>query len=235
MHNWEKKIDINRVFTLQATRPLTYFGVGALAKLEHILTSLFPKERGKLLVVTDPLAYKASGAWDTVRPLLDRLATWKHFEGARPNPTFANCDAAAAVGSALGAQAVLAIGGGSAMDTAKTAAVLLAHPSKRAVDFYEKNAPIKAALPIVAINTTHGTGSECGSFAMAQSDGEDKPAIHSPHLYPTFTIDDPALTVSLPRARPCSWPWTPSATPWNRPPPPPLHPIPSPWPRKPCA
>jgi len=120
------------------------------------------------------------------------------FDGARSNPTFANCDAAAAAGTAIGADAVLAIGGGSALDTAKTAAVLLKHPGKRAVDFYEKGAPIKDAAPLVAINTVHGTGSECDSFAMAQSDGEGKPAIRSPHLYPAYTIEDPALTVTLP-------------------------------------
>ena len=40
MHSWEKKIDINRVFALQSTRPLTYFGVGALGKLEGILADM---------------------------------------------------------------------------------------------------------------------------------------------------------------------------------------------------
>jgi alcohol dehydrogenase class IV len=198
MHSWEKKIDINRVFVLQPTRPLTYFGVGALGKLDAILADMVRQGQRALLVVTDPVAYKASGAWDTVRPLLDRHVAWEHYDGVRPNPTYANGDAAAALGAACGAEAVLAIGGGSALDTAKTAAVLLRHPGKRAVDFYEKGAPIKAAAPVVAINTSHGTGSECGSYAVAQSDGEDKPAIHSPHLYATYTIDDPALTVSLP-------------------------------------
>jgi alcohol dehydrogenase class IV len=198
MHSWEKKIDIHRVFVLQPTRPLTYFGVGALAKLDGILADLARQGVKTLLVVTDPVAYKACGAWDTVPPLLDAHVRWGHFDGARPNPTFANCDAAAAMGVRLGADAVLAIGGGSALDTAKTAAVLLRHPGKKALDFYEKGAPIKDAVPIVAINTTHGTGSECDAYAVAQSDGEDKPVIHSPHLYPTYTIEDPSLAVTLP-------------------------------------
>jgi len=198
MCSWEKKIDISRVFVLQPTRPLTYFGVGALAKFDGIMAELLRQGHRAFLVVTDPTAYKACGAWATVRPLLERSVTWQLFDGARSNPTFANCDAAAAAGTAIGADAVLAIGGGSALDTAKTAAVLLKHPGKRAVDFYEKGAPIKDAAPLVAINTVHGTGSECDSFAMAQSDGEGKPAIRSPHLYPAYTIEDPALTVTLP-------------------------------------
>ena len=198
MHNWEKKIDINRVFVLQPTRPLTYFGVGALGKLDGILTDMARQGHRALLVVTDPTGYKACGAWDTVRPLLDSTFRWAHYDGARSNPTFANCDAAAAVGAELRADAVLAIGGGSALDTAKTAAVLLRHPGKKAFDFYEKGAVIKDAAPLVAINTAHGTGSECNAFAMAQSDGEGKPAMHSPYLYPAYTIEDPALTVTLP-------------------------------------
>lgn len=198
MHSWEKKVDIHHVFALQPTRPTTFFGVGALSKLEGILAGLVDRGHETVLVVTDPVAYKACGAWDTVRPLLDAHVRWGHYDGVRPNPTFANCDAAATLGANLGANVVLAIGGGSALDTAKTAAVLLRHPGKKAVDFYEKGANIKDAAPLVAINTTHGSGSECNAFAVAQSDGEDKPVIHSPHLYPLFTIEDPRLAITLP-------------------------------------
>ena len=198
MARWESKVDIHKVFTLQPTRPLTYFGIGALDRLDGILAELARAGRKTLLVVTDPAAYKASGAWETVRPLLERHVAFAHYDGVRPNPTYANCQAAAQAGAACEAAAVLAVGGGSAIDTAKTAAVLLAHPGRRAEDFYEKGAPITGALPVVAVNTTHGSGSECGSFAVAQSDGEGKPALRSPHLYPAYAIEDPRLTVSLP-------------------------------------
>jgi alcohol dehydrogenase class IV len=201
MHSWEKKIDIHKVFVLQPTRPLTTFGAGALARLDGIVAAMVRQGHTSFLVVTDPIAYKACGAWDTIRPILDAQVQWVHYDGVRPNPTFANCDTAAVIGANARADAVLAIGGGSALDTAKTAAVLLRHRGKKAVDFYEKGTPIKDAVPVVAINTTHGTGSECDAYAVAQSDGEDKPVIHSPHLYPTYTIEDPALTLSLPTAQ----------------------------------
>lgn len=199
MSNWEGKIDINKVFVLQPTRPTTYFGVGAIAKIGEILEGMAKKGQSKFLVVSDNIAYKASGAWDVVQPALKKFATvWKHYDEVRPNPTYDNCEAAAAMGTAMQADCLIAIGGGSSMDTAKTAAVLMKHPGKKAVDFYEKGVAITGAVPLIAINTSHGTGSECDAFAVAQSDGEDKPAINSPHVYPTFTIEDPRLTATMP-------------------------------------
>ncbi len=195
----ENKIDINKVFTLQPARPVTYFGVGAINKIGDIIKTLRSKGQGKILVVTDDIAYKACGAWDVVEPALNKEAeSFEHYNGVRPNPTYDNCEEAAHLGEKIQATSVLAIGGGSAIDTAKTAAVLLYHPGKKAVDFYEKGEPITGALPIIAINTAHGTGSETNSFAVAQSDGHDKPAITSPHIYPTYSIDDPQVTLSLP-------------------------------------
>ncbi|MEL7640713.1 MAG: iron-containing alcohol dehydrogenase [Solidesulfovibrio sp.] len=198
MADWEKKIDIRKVFLLQPTRPTTYFGVGAVAKVGDILASLAAKGVDKVLVVTDAIAYQASGAWKTVKPALDAHVAWKHYDKVRPNPTYANCEEAAGLGTDFGAKAILAIGGGSAMDTAKTAAVLMQHPGKKSVDFYEKGEAITGAVPLVLINTSHGTGSECDAFAVAQSDGEDKPAINSPHIYATYTIEDPQLTATMP-------------------------------------
>jgi alcohol dehydrogenase class IV len=195
----ESKIDINKVFTLQPARPVTYFGVGAINKIGDIIKTLRSKGQGKILVVTDDIAYKACGAWNVVEPALNKEAeSFEHYSGVRPNPTYNNCEEAARLGEKIQATSVLAIGGGSAIDTAKTAAVLLYHPGKKAVDFYEKGETITGALPIIAINTAHGTGSETNSFAIAQSDGHDKPAITSPHIYPTYSIDDPQLTLSLP-------------------------------------
>jgi alcohol dehydrogenase class IV len=198
MANWEKKIDINKVFVLQPTRPTTFFGVGAINKIDGILADLAAKGKGKILVVTDTIAYKASGAWKTVEPALNNHVAWKHYDKVRPNPTYTNCEEAAAIGLDFGADAILAIGGGSSMDTAKTAAVLMKHPGKKTVDFYEKGEPITGAMPLILINTSHGTGSECDAFAVAQSDGEDKPCINSPHIYSTYTIEDPALTATMP-------------------------------------
>lgn len=187
------------MFTLQPARPVTYFGVGAISKIEDIVKSLRSRGQGKILVVTDKIAYKACGGWDIVEPVLNKEAEgFEHYSDVRPNPTYDNCEEAARMGEKMKATSILAIGGGSAMDTAKTTAVLMHHPGKKSADFYEKGELVTGALPIVAINTSHGTGSETDAFAVAQSDGHDKPAINSPHIYPTYAIEDPQLTASMP-------------------------------------
>ncbi len=199
MNNWENKININNVFVMQPTRPVTYFGVGAIQKINDILQTLKEKGMSRILVVSGRKAYKATGAWDTVEPALNKYAEcWNHYDKVRPNPTYDNCEEAAAAALEMGADCLLAIGGGSPLDTAKTAAILMKHPGKKAIQFYEQGEPITGAAPMIAINTSHGTGSECNSFAVAQSDGEDKPAISSPYIYPMYTIEDPALTTSMP-------------------------------------
>ncbi|NCD26894.1 MAG: iron-containing alcohol dehydrogenase, partial [Deltaproteobacteria bacterium] len=122
MAEWEKKIDINNVFLLQPTRPKTFFGVGAIGKIDEILAGFVADGKKKVLVVTDTIAYKASGAWDTVEPALNKHVKWVHYDKVRPNPTYVNCEDAAEAGLKFGADVILAIGGGSSMDTAKTAA-----------------------------------------------------------------------------------------------------------------
>lgn len=199
MIGWEEKIDIRRIFKLQPARPLTYFGVGAVNMIEQILKDITAQGKGRVLVVTDQIAYEASGAWKVIKPALEAHATaFEHYDKVRPNPTYDNCEEAAAAGIAMKADYILAIGGGSSMDTAKTAAVLMKHPGKKCVEFYEHGESITDAVPIIAVNTSHGTGSETDAFAVAQSDGEDKPAINSPFIYPHYTIEDPALTQTMP-------------------------------------
>ena len=91
-----------------------------------------------------------------------------------------------------------AIGGGSPIDAAKSAAVILAYPDKNARDLYEfKFTPIKA-LPVIAINLTHGTGTEVNRFAVVSiPEKQFKPAIAYDCIYPLYSIDDPALMTGL--------------------------------------
>ena len=98
----------------------------------------------------------------------------------------------------FGAKAVIAIGGGSAIDTGKSVAILMEYPDKTGAELYEyKFDPTKAA-PIVAINLTHGTGTEVNRFAVATLlDKNYKPAIAYDCIYPTYSIDDPGLMTKL--------------------------------------
>jgi alcohol dehydrogenase class IV len=194
-----EKIDIYKVFKLQPARPVTYFGIGAIKKVDEITKELKKRRIDKILITTGPSAYRKSGAYDYVeRAMKENVVEYSLYDKVRPNPTYMICDEAAEAGRKIEAKATMGIGGGSSIDVAKTAAVLLEHPDKNARQFYEGGAVVEKAVPIVAINTTHGTGSEVDSLAIAQEDGGCKPGIWVPQLYPTYSIEDPSLMKSLP-------------------------------------
>lgn len=94
--------------------------------------------------------------------------------------------------------AVLGYGGGSALDAAKLVAVLLVHGGTLA-DYYGENRVPGPVLPLLAVPTTAGTGSEATPVAVV-SDPERalKVGVSSPHLVPRVAIVDPELTVSAP-------------------------------------
>jgi alcohol dehydrogenase class IV len=195
---YERKVDLRSVFKLQPARPVTYFGAGAINKTSDIARELRKEGITSIVVITGKTAYKTTGAWKKVKSTLEKEnIRYELYDKVRANPTYEGCEEAARIGEEAGAKAFLAIGGGSAIDTAKTAAVLIKSPEKRASDFYEKRDEIKAAAPVIAINTTHGTGSETNAIAVTQSDGRFKPFIASPYIYPAYSIEDPELTLTL--------------------------------------
>jgi len=120
------------------------------------------------------------------------------YDKVRPNPTYEICEEVASLAKEKEAKAFMGIGGGSPQDTAKTAAALLRYPDKKAKDLYEEIITMEDAAPIICINTTHGTGTEVDHWAVAQCDGGFKPFMGGLPLYPIFSIDDPALTKTLP-------------------------------------
>jgi alcohol dehydrogenase len=195
---WKKDIDIREVKEIRV-RPNVYFGVGAIAKIADIVKQL--KERGvaKVVVVSGRGAYKSTGAWAHVEAALKANDVgYINYDKVTPNPTTHQVDEAVARARAFGATAVIAIGGGSPIDAGKSAAVLLKYPGKTCNDLYEfAFAPTEAA-PVVAINLTHGTGSETNRFAVVTIPEKDfKPAIAYDCLYPFASIDDPGLMTGL--------------------------------------
>ena len=195
---WEKNIDIHEIKEIR-TRTTVFFGVGAIKKIEDIARDLKSKGIDKLIVMSGKNAYKATGAWDYVeKALKNNNIEYINYDKVTPNPTNQAVDEAASLALDFGAQAVIAIGGGSPTDAGKSVAILLKYPEKCANDIYEfKFTPDKAA-PIIAINLTHGTGTETNRFAVATIVEKDyKPAIAYDCIYPMYAIDDPALMVKL--------------------------------------
>ena len=195
---WEKDIDINQVREIR-TRTLVYFGCGAIEKIENIARDLKSKGIDKLIVMSGRNAYKSTGAWDYVEKALKNNGIgYINYDKVTPNPTTKAIDEATAMAREFGAKAVITIGGGSPTDAGKSVAILLKNDGKNASDIYEfKFTPTEAA-PIVAINLTHGTGSETNRFAVATIlEKNYKPAIAYDCIYPTYAIDDPKLMAKL--------------------------------------
>ena len=195
---WEKDIDINQVREIR-TRTLVYFGCGAIEKIEDIARDLKSKGIDKLIVMSGRNAYKSTGAWDYVEKALKNNGIgYINYDKVTPNPTTKAIDEAAGMAREFGAKAVITIGGGSPTDAGKSVAILLKNDGKNASDIYEfKFTPTEAA-PIVAINLTHGTGSETNRFAVATIlEKNYKPAIAYDCIYPTYAIDDPKLMAKL--------------------------------------
>lgn len=196
---WENKININEITEIR-TKTLVYLGVGAISKIADIAKDLKNKNVNKILIVTGKAAYKTTGAWEHVhKALIDNEIEFVLFDKVTPNPTADQVDEAVKLGRTIGAKAVIGIGGGSAIDAAKTAAILLEYENVTARDIFEYKFTPEKAVPIVAINLTHGTGTEADRFAVVSiPEKEYKPAIAYDFIYPTFAIDDPALMVKLP-------------------------------------
>lgn len=195
---WENRINLENVFELRC-KNTTYFGVGAIKKIGSILDALKKMNIDNVILVTGKGSYKSSGAWDVVKPALD-AAGFKYtiYDKVEPNPTVDMIDDAVAMGIKAGSKAVIGIGGGSPIDTAKGVAILLEYKDKNARELYEGKFLPEKAVPVIAINLTHGTGTEVDRFAVATILEKDyKPAIAYDCIYPLYAIDDPALMTKL--------------------------------------
>jgi len=195
---WQKDLDINEVREIRV-KTNVFFGVGAIGKISDIAQNLKAKNITKVIVISGKNAYKITGAWDYVeKALKDTGIEYVNYDKVSPNPTTHQVDEAAKLARDFGAQAVIAIGGGSAIDAGKSTAVLIEYADKNCTELYEGQFVPEVAAPIVAINLTHGTGTEVNRFAVVTIPEKDfKPAIAYDCIYPTYSIDDPRLMAKL--------------------------------------
>lgn len=138
----------------------SFFGKGAVRLLEPELRKMGIT---RALLVTDRFLYESGAAERVARVLSGAGVEFAVYYNVQPNPTVQVVNDCIAAASAIGAQMLIALGGGSAIDTAKAASIVLANGGT--VEQYEGTGKsARPGLPIVAINTTAGTGSECTSF-----------------------------------------------------------------------
>ena len=195
---WEKDIDISQIQEIRV-KTNVYFGAGAITKIEDIAKALKSKGVDKVVVVSGRGSYKVTGAWDYVEKALNNNGIgYVNYAKVTPNPTTAAIDEATQMAKEFGAKAVIAIGGGSPIDTGKSVAILMEYTDKTAAELYDLSFNPEKAAPIVAINLTHGTGTEVNRFAVATNlEKNFKPAIAYDCIYPSYSIDDPQLMTKL--------------------------------------
>lgn len=195
---WEKDQNIEEIREIR-TRTNVYFGCGAINKMSDIAKDLSSKGIDKVIVMSGRNAYKSTGAWAVVEKALKTNGIgYVNYDKVTPNPTTDAIDEATKMAKDFGAKGVITIGGGSPTDAGKSVAILLEYPDKTGADLYEFKFTAQKAVPIVAINLTHGTGSETNRFAVATIlEKNYKPAIAYDCIYPTYAIDDPDLMKGL--------------------------------------
>jgi hypothetical protein len=153
----------------------------------------------KPLIVTDA-GVRAAGVLDKA---LLALGTMPHaiFDQTPSNPTEAAVRAAVEVLKAHGCDGLIGVGGGSSLDLAKGVCIAATHPGAlKTYATIEGGSPkiTDAVLPLIAVPTTAGTGSEVARGAIIILDDGRKVGFHSWHLMPKAALCDPELTLSLP-------------------------------------
>jgi len=202
--SWEQGINVKNVSTI-VCRTRVFFGAGAIEKMDFCAQQLKAKGIDSIIVVTGRTAYAKTGAWEHVAEALDKHGVrYVLYNKVSSNPETHQVDEAAKMAKDADAKAVIAIGGGSPIDVAKSAAVLMEYPGRNCRELFEKKLPIEKAAPIIAINLTHGTGSEVNRFAVLSiPEKEYKLSIASEHIYPLYSVNDPALMTSLSADQTC--------------------------------
>jgi alcohol dehydrogenase class IV len=150
----------------------------------------------RVLVITDPIIAATPGFAAVVESLAGLDVTV--FTDAAVDVPSSAVDAAVSLGAATEPDAVVAVGGGSVIDLAKVTALLLAHGGTLP-DYYVVQSVPGPLVPLIALPTTAGTGSEATPVAVITDPStEMKVGVASPHLIPRHAICDPLLTIGAP-------------------------------------
>ena len=171
------------------------FGAGSVAELGALSAGLGVE---RALVVSDPGIEKVGHTQRGIESLQNAGLTTRIFDGLEENPTTDHIDAGLAVASDFKPELIVAIGGGSSMDCAKGINFLYSCGG-RMQDYWGVGKATGPLLPMIAVPTTAGTGSEAQSFALiSHADTHVKMACGDSHAAFRIAILDPLLTVTQP-------------------------------------
>ena len=175
----------------------SYFGQGAI---QEIVNEIKNRHFKKALVTSTPDLFEFKVA-TKVTDLLDAAGiAYEVYDGIKPNPTIENVTAGVEACKASGADVIVAVGGGSPIDTSKAIATIITNPEFADVRSLEGLAPTKnPCLPIIAVTTTSGTAAEVTiNYVITDVEKNRKFVCVDPHDIPIVAIVDPDMSASMP-------------------------------------
>ena len=175
----------------------SYFGQGAI---QEIVNEIKNRHFKKVLVTSTPDLFEFKVA-TKVTDLLDAAGiAYDVYDNIKPNPTIENVTSGVAACKAADAEAIVAVGGGSAIDTSKAIATIMTNPEFGDVRSLEGLAPTKhPCLPIIAVSTTSGTAAEVTiNYVITDVEKNRKFVCVDPHDIPIVAIVDPDMSASMP-------------------------------------
>ena len=176
----------------------SYHGAGAIAE---IVTEAKARGFSKALICSDPDLIKF-GVTAKVTDLLDKAGlAYAIYSGIKANPTIENVKDGVKAFQDAGADYIIAIGGGSSMDTSKAIGIIINNPEFADVRSLEGVAPTKKpCVPIIAVPTTAGTAAEVTiNYVITDVERKRKFVCVDPHDMPVVAIVDPDMMSSMPK------------------------------------
>ncbi len=176
----------------------SYFGAGSR---KMIAEEVAKRGYKKALIVTDKDLVKFGVAAQVTDVLKEAGIPFEIFDEVKPNPTVKNVKAGIEAFKAAGADFMVAIGGGSSMDTSKAVGIIINNPEFSDVVSLEGVAPTKKkSVPVIALPTTAGTAAEVTiNYVITDEENVKKMVCVDPNDIPTLAIIDPELMLSMPR------------------------------------
>ncbi len=176
----------------------SYHGKGAI---NEIATEIKARAFKKAFVCSDPDLLKF-GVTKKVTDVLDSAnIAYQIYSDIKPNPTIENVQHGVADYKASGADCIVAIGGGSSMDTAKAIAIIINNPEFADVRSLEGVAPTKnKCVPIIAVPTTAGTAAEVTiNYVITDAQNNRKMVCVDVHDIPVVAVVDPDMMATMPK------------------------------------
>lgn len=185
---------VNRIILNETS----YFGPGSR---KVIADEVAKRGYKKALVITDKDLVKFGVAAQVTDVLKAAGIPFELFDEVKPNPTVKNVKAGLAAFKAAGADFIVAIGGGSSMDTSKAVGIIINNPEFSDVVSLEGVANTKhKAVPMIALPTTAGTAAEVTiNYVITDEENVKKMVCVDPNDIPTLAVIDPELMLSMPR------------------------------------